>query len=70
MNWKVKYKKKLLRYVCSKVDGMKNASEIVKSINMSMATKWGKQAWSEVSQDKINCRVFQENKVVPTGDTL
>ena len=31
-NWKVRYKKKLLRYVCFKVDGVKNASEIVKSI--------------------------------------
>ena len=30
-NWRVKYKK-LLLYVCSKVDGTKNASEIVKSI--------------------------------------
>ena len=28
-NWKVKYKKKLLRIVCSRVDGKQNASEIV-----------------------------------------
>lgn len=52
-NWMVKYKKKLLQYVCSKVDGVKNASEIVKSVNVSMAIEWGKQAWSEVSQDTI-----------------
>ena len=31
-NWKIKYKKKLLRYICPKVDGVRNASEIVKSI--------------------------------------
>ena len=43
-NWKVKYKKKLLRYVCAKVDGVKNASKIVKSINVSMAIECGKQA--------------------------
>lgn len=41
-NWKIKYKKKLLRYVCSKVDGKKNASKIVKSVNVSMAIEWGK----------------------------
>lgn len=48
-NWKIKYRKKLLRYVCSKVDGVKNVSEIVKSLNVSMAIEWGKQAWSAVS---------------------
>lgn len=32
-NWTVKYKKKLLRFVYSRVDGKKNVSEIVKSIN-------------------------------------
>ena len=32
-NWKVKYKNKLLRFVFSRVDGKKNASEIVKSVN-------------------------------------
>ena len=36
-NWKVKYKKRLLRYVCSKVDESISASDIVKSINISMA---------------------------------
>ena len=32
-NWKVKYKNKLLRFVFSRVDGKRNASEIVKSVN-------------------------------------
>ena len=63
-NWKVKYKKKLLRYVCSKVDGMKNASEIVKSINVFMAIEWGKQAWSEVSQDTV-VKCFKKTKLYP-----
>ena len=35
--WKVKFKKRLLRYVCSKVDESNSASDIVKSINISMA---------------------------------
>ena len=58
-NWKVKYKKKLLRYVCSKVDG-----EIVKSTNVSMAIEWGKQAWSEVSQDTI-VKCFKKTRLYP-----
>ena len=40
-NWKVKYKKRLLCYVCSKVDESNSASDIVKSINISMAMEWG-----------------------------
>lgn len=35
--WKVKTKRKLLRYVSSKVDGEKTASEITKSIHLLMA---------------------------------
>ena len=34
-NWKVKYKKRLLRYVCSKVNTSTSASDIVKSKNLS-----------------------------------
>lgn len=36
-NWKVKYKKRLLLYVCSQVDSFKSATDIVKSINVLMA---------------------------------
>ena len=35
--WKVKTKRRLLRYVCSKIDGQKTASGIVKSVNLLMA---------------------------------
>ena len=30
-----------LQYVCSKVNGKMNASEIVKSVNLFMAIEWG-----------------------------
>ena len=52
-NWKVKYKKRLLRHVCGQVDSVKNATEIVKSINVLMAIEWGRQAWDEVSEMTI-----------------
>ena len=41
-SWNVKYNKRLLRYVCSKVARVKNARKIVKSVNVSMAIEWGK----------------------------
>lgn len=43
---------------------MKNASKIVKSINVAMVIEWGKQAWSEVSQDTI-VKCFKERKLYP-----
>ena len=37
-NWKVKYKKRLLHYICGQFDGSKSASDIVKSVNLLMST--------------------------------
>ena len=44
---------------------MNNASEIVKSINESMAIEWRKQAWSEVSQDTIIVKCFKRTRLYP-----
>ena len=63
-NWKVKYKNKLLRFVCSRVDGKKNASEIVKSVNVSMAIELGKQTWDEVSS-KLIVKCSKTTKLYP-----
>ena len=60
-NWKVKYKNKLLRFVCSRVDGKKNASEIVKLVNVSMAVERGKQG----SVVRPDCQVLQKNETLP-----
>ena len=38
----------------SKVDGVKNAAEIEKSINVLMAIEWGRQAWNNVASHTIN----------------
>lgn len=53
-SWKVLYRKRMLRYVCSKVDGVKNAAEIVKSINVLMAIneKCSAEAYI-VSEDEV-----------------
>ena len=47
-NWKVLYRKRMLRYVCNKVDDVTNAVEIV-----LMAIEWGRQAWNEVAPHTI-----------------
>ena len=63
-NWKVKYKKRLLRYVCGQIDGSRSASEIVKSVNLLMSIEWGRQAWDEVSADTIQ-RCFKKTGLFP-----
>ena len=52
-SWKCRYKKKLLRHVCSKVDGSNSASDIVKSVNLLMSIEWGRQAWDDVLRETI-----------------
>ena len=53
---------------CSKIDGKKTASEIVKSVNLLMAIQWGKQAWDEISADTIK-KCFEKVGLVPDGNT-
>lgn len=68
-NWKVQYRKRMLRYVCSKVDGVKNAGEIVKSINVLMAIEWGRQAWNEVASNTIK-KCFQRTGLYPQDEII
>ena len=49
-NWKVLYRKRMLRYVCSQVNGEKNMSEIIKSINVFMAIEWRREAWNDFTK--------------------
>ena len=68
-NWKVLYRKRMLRYVCSQVDGEKNASEIVKSINVLMAIEWGRQTWNDVRQSAIT-KCFQKTGLYPRDEPI
>lgn len=68
-NWKVLYRKPRLRYVGSQVDGEKNVSEIVKSINVLMAIEWGRQAWNDVRQSTIT-KCFQKTGLYPRDEPI
>ena len=58
-----------MRYVCSKIDGQKTASDIAKSVNLLMAIQWGKQAWDEISQDKV-AKFFNKVGLVPGANII
>ena len=54
----------------SKVDGVKNAAEIEKSINVLMAIEWGRQAWNNVASHTINktysekARLYAQEEII------
>lgn len=68
-NWKVPYRKRMLQYVCSQVDGEKKASEIVKTINVLMAIEWGRQAWNDVCQSTTT-KCFQKTGLYPRDEPI
>ena len=47
-NVKVKYRKLLLKFVISRVNDKKTASEIVKEVDVLKAIRWVKEAWNQV----------------------
>ena len=55
-NFKVKYRKRLLKFVVSRTDDNSKASEIIQEVDVLNAISCIKAAWEEVSDQKvINC---------------
>ena len=53
-NFKIHYRKLLLRFVLSKIDDTNDtASQIVKSISVLMAIRWVAEAWDSVQEETI-----------------
>ena len=53
-SFKIKYRKKLMCYVISRITNDRSASEIVNSVDIPQAITWPSDAWKEVTTDK-NC---------------
>ncbi|XP_068704078.1 uncharacterized protein [Montipora foliosa] len=62
--WKEHYRRKLLRYIASEIDGEKSASEIIKSVYLLMAIRWMVSAWEEVKPEVIT-RCFKHVGMYP-----
>ena len=55
-NFKVKYRKKLLRHVISRIKNDLSASDIAKEVDILQAITWVAAAWNEVTEKTIrNC---------------
>ena len=53
-NFKVNYRKLLLRFVISKIDECDTAEEAIKSVSILQAVRWVAQAWGEVKRETIS----------------
>ena len=55
-NFKLKYHKKLLQFVISRINDNEKATDIIQEVNVLKASSWIKSAWGEVSEETIfNC---------------
>ena len=55
-NLKVKYRKKLLKFVILRINDNVKATDIIQEVDVLKAISWIKSAWGEVSEETIvNC---------------
>ena len=51
--FKCKYRELLMKYVVARIDEGKNASEIIKDVNIAQAIHWLQVAWKDISKETI-----------------
>ena len=52
-NFKVYYRKLLMRYILAKIETCSSASEVLQSVNVLHAIRWVAEAWKNVSETTI-----------------
>ena len=65
-NFKVHYRRFLLRYVLSKIDECESASEVASEVSVLVAIRWIAQAWKEVKAETI-CKCFRKAGILDVG---
>ena len=66
-NFKIHYRKLLLRFVLSKIDDTNvTASQIVKSLSVLMAIRWVAEAWDSVQEETIR-KCFTKSGITGSG---
>ena len=58
-NFKVKYRKSLVKYVLSRINANASAAEIVQDVNILMAILWVQRAWKDVTPSTVK-RCFEK----------
>ena len=68
-NFKVRYRKRLVKYVLARIDQNQSATEIVKNVDILQAIRWVQESWEEVTNVTIkNC--FEKCGIIKKDDEL
>ena len=68
-SFKVKYRKRLVKYVLARIDKKESATEIVKNVDILQAIRWVQESWKEVTNATIkNC--FEKCGIIKKDDEL
>ena len=68
-NFKVKYRKRLVKYVLARINEYSSATQIIKVVNILMAIRWAQEAWKELTGTTIkNC--FQKCGIIKYDDLM
>ena len=68
-NFKVKHRKRLIKYVLARVNEKKSASEIIKSLNVLQAIQWVQESWKDVTNETFN-NCFKKCGIVKRHEEL
>ena len=68
-NFKVKYMKRLVKYVPARISENSSATRIIKDVNILMAIQWAQEAWKEVTGTIVKI-CFEKCGVVKSNDDL
>ena len=68
-NFKVKYRKIIVKYVLARINEYSSATQIVKDIKILMAIRWTEEAWKDVTGTAIkNC--FEKWGIIKNDDLM
>ena len=68
-NFKVKDRKRLVKYVPARINEYSSAPQIIKDVNILMAIRWAQEAWKEVTGTTIkNC--FEKCGIIKNDDLM
>ena len=68
-NFKVKFRKRLVKYVLARINGSSSATQIIKDVNILMVIQWAQEAWKEVTGKTIkNC--FEKCEIIKNDDLI
>ena len=68
-NFKVKYRKRLVKYVLARINEYSSATQIIKDVNILMAIRWAQEAWKEVTGTTIKI-CFKKCGIIKNDDLM